>query len=179
MNVLIAFASRHGSTREMANEIAEELRASGVDAELRAAGDVTSITGYDAVIIGSAIYMGRWMSDARHFVDRFQSQLVTVPVWLFSSGPLGAEHPQPAGDPSSLPEMIERTHAREHRMFSGKLDRNQLGLRERAITRMVKAPEGDFRDWDAIHSWARDIAMSLHMPYGNVDATLTATTDHR
>lgn len=161
MNALVAVASKHGSTHEIANAITEGLRAAGLSADLRKAQDVTSIGDYDAVIIGSAIYMGGWMPEARDLIERFESRLATLPVWLFSSGPLGTDDPQPAGDPSQLPDLIEKTHAREHRIFTGKLDRNDLGLGERMITRMVHAPDGDFRDWEAIHAWAREIVARL------------------
>src|SRR5688500_5163106 len=105
MRVLVAGASKHGSTREIAKAIAEELRAAGLDADLRDAGNVTSLAGYDAVVLGSAIYMGRWMPEAKHLVERFQPQLAALPVWLFSSGLLGADDPQPAGDPGEIPGM--------------------------------------------------------------------------
>ena len=161
MKVLVTGASKHGSTREIADGIAEELRAAGLKADLCDAGSVTGIDGYDAIIIGSAIYMGSWMSDAKHLVERFQPHLASLPVWLFSSGPLGADDPQPAGDPSGVPDLIEQTHARGHRVFTGKLDHGDLGFGERMITKMVHAPEGDFRDWEAIRSWAREIAVEL------------------
>lgn len=161
MRALVTVASKHGSTRDIANAIAEVLRAAGLDADLSDASDVTSIDCYDAVVIGSAVYMGGWLSEAKQLVERFQPQLAARPVWLFSSGPLGDEEPQPDGNPSGLPELIEQTHARGHRIFTGKLDRDSLGIGERLITRMVHAPEGDFRDWDAIRGWARGIATEL------------------
>jgi menaquinone-dependent protoporphyrinogen oxidase len=105
--------------------------------------------------------MGNWMPEARHLVERYQPQLATLPVWLFSSGPLGDDDPQPADDPTRLPTLIEQTHARGHRVFTGKLDHAELGFGERMITKMVHAPEGDFRDWDAIRGWAREIAADL------------------
>lgn len=161
MKILVTEASRHGSTRDIADAIAEELRDAGLDADLLDAGSVTNIDGYDAVVIGSAIYMGGWMPDARRLIERFEAQMQALPVWLFSSGPLGDDNPQPAGDPPQVPGLIERSGAREHRVFTGKLDRESLGFGERMIAKMVHAPEGDFRDWDAIRSWAREIAAEL------------------
>ena len=161
MKVLVAGASKHGSTREIANRIAVELCAAGLDADLSDAGSVMSLDGYDAVVLGSAIYMGSWMPEAKHLVERFQPRLAVLPVWLFSSGPLGTDDPQPAGDPGQIPGLIEQTQARGHRVFTGKLDRAELRFGERMITKMVHAPEGDFRDWDAIRSWAREIAADL------------------
>jgi menaquinone-dependent protoporphyrinogen oxidase len=163
MKILVTEASRHGSTREIAEAITEELRSSGLDADLRDAGSVTSLDGYDAVVIGSAIYMGGWMVEAKQLVERFDAQLRERPVWLFSSGPLGSDDPQPAGDPAQVPELIERTNARGHHTFTGRLDRDSLGFGERMITKMVHAPEGDFRDWQAVRGWAQEIAAALQV----------------
>jgi menaquinone-dependent protoporphyrinogen oxidase len=164
MNILVAVASRHGSTHEIAGIIAEELGKRGQSVHVRGAADVEDATPYDAVIIGSAIYMGNWLPEARNFVERNQARLATVPVWLFSSGPLGEEQPQPQGDPAHLDELMRSTGAREHRIFVGKLDKHRLGVAERLVARMVKAPEGDFRDWEVIRGWAGDIADALQSP---------------
>lgn len=161
MKILVAVASRHGSTREIADAIADELRASGHAVARRDAHDVDLDDAYDAAIVGSAIYLGSWLADARQFVTRNRARLATVPVWLFSSGPLGADHSQPKENPIHLAELMQLTGAREHRIWVGKLDRSQLGLGERLIARMVRAPEGDFRDWGAVRAWAREIALVL------------------
>ena len=161
MHVLVVVASRHGSTLEVAQAIAEELRGAGQEVDLRAADEVASLDPYQAVVLGSAVYVGNWLPEARRFVEQHGAQLETRPVWLFSSGPLGAEDPKPAGDPTRLPELMQATRARDHRIFAGRLDRHELGLGERIVTRAVGAPEGDFRDWEAIRGWARQIAASL------------------
>ena len=153
--VLITVASKHGATRGIADAIAEELRRRGLDAEVR------DIGGYDAVILGSAVYMGKWLPAARELADREREVLAGLPVWLFSSGPLGHEHPQPEGEPAQLDQLLAQTNARGHRIFAGELDRSELGAGERLLARMVKAPEGDFRDWDAIRAWAGEIADAL------------------
>jgi menaquinone-dependent protoporphyrinogen oxidase len=161
MNVLVAVASRHGSTEEIAQTIADTLRAAGLQVDERRVNEVRSIEGYQAVILGSAVYLGNWLPEARQFLERRRPRLATIPVWLFSSGPLGAEGPKPRGDPAKLPELIEATHARAHHIFVGKLDPHDLGFGERLITRAVHAPAGDFRDWDAVRTWAKDIAATL------------------
>jgi len=74
---------------------------------------------------------------------------------------VGREDPQPKGDPGHLDALMQATQARGHRMFVGKLDRESLGFGERLMTTAVKAPEGDFRDWDVIRSWAQGIASAL------------------
>jgi menaquinone-dependent protoporphyrinogen oxidase len=164
MNILIAVASRHGSTREIADTIAQELATSGHTALVRDAGEVTSLEPYDAAVVGSAIYMGNWLPVAREFVQRNKDTLSTIPVWLFSSGPVGEADPQPKDDPRHLEDLMQASGAREHRIFVGKLDKSNLGFGERLAVKVVKAPEGDFRDWEAIRDLARGIASALATP---------------
>src|SRR5262249_13648974 len=128
VNILIALATRHGSPREIPEARPGELPAAGHPAELREAGDFDDGVGYDAVVVGSAIYMGDWLPEARAYVERNRALLATVPVWLFSSGPLGRDDPQPKDDPRHLAGMVGETGARGHRIFVGKLDVNRLGL---------------------------------------------------
>ena len=159
--VLVAVASKHGATREIAERIAGELQGAGLDVDLRAADAVDAVAPYDAVVLGSAVYMGHWLDAARTVVHEHARDLSGKPVWLFSSGPVGAP-PRPADDEAvDLREIIEATGAREHRLFSGRLDRDALGFGERALTRAIRAAEGDFRDWTAIGEWAREIAAAL------------------
>jgi menaquinone-dependent protoporphyrinogen oxidase len=164
MNILLAVASRHGSTLEIGERIAQELRSVGYSVDVRDVEGASTIEHYGAAVVGSAIYMGAWLPEARQFVERNRTWLADIPVWLFSSGPLGQDDPQPHGEPAHLDELIRTTHARAHRIFVGKLDKSSLGLGERLITRVVKAPEGDFRDWETIRAWAREIADALAPP---------------
>lgn len=161
MNILTIVASKHGSTREIADAIGEELKQNGHQTDVYDAKQAPPPTDYDAVIIGSAIYMGSWMGDARDYVVDNQSALANLPVWLFSSGPLGAENPQPTEPPAQLDELMTQTAARGHQLFVGKLDKESLGMGEKLIAKAVKAPYGDFRDWPAIRAWAGDIAAAL------------------
>jgi menaquinone-dependent protoporphyrinogen oxidase len=161
MKVLVTVATKHGSTGEIAEVIADELRTSGLEVDLLAANVVPDIAEYDAVVLGSAVYTGGWLPAARRFAHANREALRRLPVWLFSSGPIGADEPKPLGDPAEIPELVEVTQAREHRVFAGKLDKRSLGLAERLVTRVVEAPEGDFRDWEAVRDWSRGIALSL------------------
>ncbi len=149
---------------EIAEAIARELRGAGHAVDVRDADDAPPAEGYDAVVIGSAVYMGTWLPAARQFVERNQATLATLPVWLFSSGPLGQDQPHPPGDPARLAELMAATGARGHRIFVGKLDTSQLSFGERLVVKMVKAPVGDFRDWEVIRAWARQIAGALPAP---------------
>src|SRR5689334_2159240 len=131
MKVLIAVASKHGSTREIAEAIGEELRSAGLEVDLKNVADVVQLRGYVAAVLGSAIYAGNWLPEAKAFAQRFHAELGTLPVWLFSSGPLGAPNPQPHDDPDKMAMPMKDVAVRDHRIFVGKLDPSELGLAER------------------------------------------------
>ena len=160
MHILIAVGSRHGSTREIAGCIAKELEGAGHTTVIHNVREKVEVGSYDAAVIGSAVYMGKWLAEARDFVQRNQAILTTVPVWLFSSGPLTAND-LPKSDPAHLAELMGESGAREHRNFVGRIDRNDLGRGEKLVMTMVRPPEGDFRDWDSIREWAHEIAIGL------------------
>jgi menaquinone-dependent protoporphyrinogen oxidase len=162
MRVLITAATRHDATREIAEAIGAGLVERGMDAETRAIDEVTDLAGYDAVVLGSAVYMGRWLKSAHEFAERNVADLGAVPVWLFSSGPLGDPgHLIPEGEPAEVAELTELTGALGHCVLAGRLDRAKLGVLERATVRAVHAPEGDYRQWDAIRAFADEIAKQL------------------
>jgi len=171
MNVLLAVASKHGGTRGIGDAIVAELRVRGIAADVRGVDEALPVDGYDAVIVGSAIYLGNWLPEARRFVESFRGELAAVPVWLFSSGPLGADAPPPKGNPDHLVELMTTSGARGHRLFVGSLDKRKLGFGERLAATLVHAPEGDFRDWAAIRGWAREIATALRPATVHVGAT--------
>jgi menaquinone-dependent protoporphyrinogen oxidase len=163
MKVLVAAASKHAATQQIAEAIGEELTARELDVTVAHVEDVTSIAEYDAVILGSAIYLGKWMKPAKQFVIRHAAELATRPVWLYSSGPI--PRPEAKADYSldrrEGDELANAIRAREHRLFFGKLDRKRLSLIERGPARMAKLPDGDFRPWDEIEIWAAGIADAL------------------
>jgi menaquinone-dependent protoporphyrinogen oxidase len=160
MKILVSAASRHGSTTEIAQAIGEALTSAGIEADVRKPEDVSTVAPYDGVIIGSGVYAGRWLGPAKALIERDAAALSSRPVWLFSSGPLG-DDTKPAYDPKQVAEMVEKTHAVEHRQFAGKVDRRQLGIAERAIFAVVRVPDGDFRQWAAIRNWASEIAVAM------------------
>ena len=160
MKVLVTAATRHGATDEVARTVAEVIGEAGHFTAVVAPEAVTSVDAYDAVVIGSAVYYGRWMEPAVEVVRRHSAGLVSRPVWLFSVGPIG-DPPKPDADPAELPEMLEATRAREHRRFPGRLDKRGLSLGEKVIVTGLRAPEGDFRPWPEIREWARAVAASL------------------
>jgi menaquinone-dependent protoporphyrinogen oxidase len=160
MHVLVTAASKHGATSGIAEAVAETLRGAGLAVDVLPPEDVSAIERYDAVILGSAVYAGRWVDSARAFVDRHAPALLTRPVWLFSSGPIG-DPPKPVEEPPEVAANVERLAARGHRVFAGRLEREELGFLERTVTRALRAPDGDFRDWEAIRAWASEIATDL------------------
>jgi menaquinone-dependent protoporphyrinogen oxidase len=160
MRVLVAAASKHGGTTEIAQAIGNALTLARLETEVRPIEEVTTLESYDAVILGSGVYMGRWLEPAKRFVERNGTALATRPVWLFSSGPLG-DPPKPTAAPTDVLSLIETTHARDHRVFPGVMDKGTLGMGERAIVATVRAPAGDYRPWDEIHAWALGIARDL------------------
>ncbi len=159
MKVLVTVASKHGSTDEIGHAIAERLRARGLEvAEQRPNGP--PLEGIDAVVIGSAVYAGRWLSPARSFIRAHLAELRQLPVWVFSSGPVGTP-PKPAEEPPEGIELAELVHARGHRTIVGRLDPAALGLGERALARLIGASTEDRRDWESIDRFADEIADEL------------------
>lgn len=160
MRVLVTATSKHGATAEIARAVGEALREAQLEADVLAPDEVDGLEGYDAVVLGSAVYMGRWLDPAKRFVERNRRLLLTRPVWLFSSGPLG-DPPKPDEEPVDVAGLREATGARDHRIFPGRLAKRGLGLAEKAIVTAFRAPEGDFRSWDEIRAWATAIAHTL------------------
>lgn len=170
MRLLVTAASRHGSTAEMAERIGAVLRAQladgpGARVDVVPAGVVVDLDGYDAFVLGSAVYMGRWLDSALRVSRRYGRDRRDRPMWLFSSGPVG-DPPKPDQQPVDVGSVVRVTRAREHRLFAGVLDRHRLGFGERAVVAALRAPYGDFRDWAAIEGWARDIAAELRASSG-------------
>jgi len=158
MRVLVTAATKYGATGEIAEAIGQELRERGLDATVGPPEEAGNVDGYDAVVLGSAVYAGHWLKAARELVDRQRDALAARPVWLFSSGPVG-DPPKPEEDP--VAGLVAATGARDHRVFAGRLLRKQLGFADKAIAVALQVPDGDFRDWTAIREWAAGIADAL------------------
>jgi menaquinone-dependent protoporphyrinogen oxidase len=165
MTVLVSAATKHGATGEIAKRIGADLAGRGIEVEVKRPQDVTDISSYEAVVLGSAVYFGNWMKEARTFLDTHADELAARPTWLFASGSVTGDPPV-ADDPNALrPSLAETlvsvTHAREHKLFAGKLDTSRLSLPERLPVRMARGREGDWRDWEDVDEWARAIADEL------------------
>jgi len=164
--ILVTVASKHGATAEMATAMAgylqdspagraSLLRAVAVPVERR-----PDPADYDAVVLGSGVYAGRWLEPARHYAAEHSAALRRRPVWLLSSGPIG-EPPFPPDEPHDVEPILAIVGARGHRTFPGRLDKALLGIGERAMVTAMRAPVGDFRDWAALRAWAEEIADQL------------------
>ena len=159
--IWVVATSKHGSTGEVADAVADELRRAGHDVERKDADQVHGFEGADAVVLGSPIYGGRWLEAGRRLLSDQAEALAARPVWLFSVGPLGDPPKPDEPEPQEVVRSATEIGAREHRVFTGRLDRSELGRGERLMVRAVHAPEGDFRDWEEIRLWARSIADAL------------------
>jgi menaquinone-dependent protoporphyrinogen oxidase len=160
MRILVVVASRHGATWDIGEVVTDALVSRGHLVDQRAPEDVDSVEGYDAVVLGSAVYLAHWMASAREFADRFADQLVSVPVWMFSSG-LATQPAASANSPHELMALRDRIGARGHRSFRGRLDRALLTFAERAAIAGARAREGDHRDMAAVRAWALGVADDL------------------
>jgi menaquinone-dependent protoporphyrinogen oxidase len=159
--VLVAHAGKHGSTAEIAQAIAEELSRQGIEAECRRAGEVKDLDGYDAVVLGSAVYMKRWQPEARKLLRKHADELAERPFWIFSSGPFG-DHPDLAwSEPPRVVAKAEQLGARDHVIFGGRLPAEPSGFMERALVRDTPPDYTDLRDWHEIRAWATGIAAAL------------------
>ncbi len=158
MAVLVAYASKHGATQGIAERIGQTLRQHGLSAEVRDAGSVADMGEYEAVVLGSAVYFGSWMREATELARRNRETLTKLPVWLFSSGPVGDTT---LPEPKEIAEWRATLAPRDHHEFAGALQASGLGFTERVITKVMKASSGDFRDWDEVDAWAQSIARAL------------------
>jgi menaquinone-dependent protoporphyrinogen oxidase len=160
--ILVAYASKHGATEGIARHIAERLTERGEQAHARSVTQIGALDDPEAVVLGSAVYAGSWRKEAVDFVEHHGDELARIPVWLFSSGPLGDHVVDEEEQPKQLAEIRERISPRGHQMFFGALDRSKLSFGERMIVKAVRAPDGDYRNWEDISAWTDGIAVSLH-----------------
>jgi len=162
IQVLVAYATKYGATAEIAEKIGQVLRQAGVPTDVLPADRVSDLSSYKAVVLGSAVYIGRWRKEAATFLKANEKVLAEQMVWLFSSGPTGEGEPVELAQgwrfPGKLQPIADRIQPRDIALFHGAVDVKKLNLIEKWMIKGVKASIGDFRDWDAITSWATAIA---------------------
>ena len=165
ITVLVAYASKYGSTREIAEKIGLVLKDAGFAVDVLPADRVTDVGPYRAVVLGSAVYIGGWRKAAARFLKANEKALAGKPLWLFSSGPTGRGDPVELVKgwrfPKALQHIADRVRPLEVVVFQGAAFPEKLGTIGRWMMKNVKAPLGDFRDWDAISAWAGSIAARL------------------
>ncbi len=162
LRMLVAYSSVHGSTAEVARAVALTLCRAGIEADVLPVAEVQDVTGYDGVVLGSAVYGGKWRVDALQFVDRFSPELRERDVWLFQSGPLG--HSAQAimrSLPLNVSIFAESVGAKGYATFGGKLDGQGGDPVAKFLARAGFA--GDFRDFGEIRLWVEDVARGTAM----------------
>lgn len=151
MSVLVTYASKHGSTREVAEAVADRLAAAGLAVDVCEAADVDEIGAYAGVVLGGSLYMGRWHADAIRFLRRFEDDLAGRSLAVFALGPKTLAASDVAGSRAQLDAALARVPAvRPDRIaiFGGVIDPSRLRFP------LNRIPASDARDWDAIAAWA-------------------------
>jgi menaquinone-dependent protoporphyrinogen oxidase len=165
MKLLVTYASKYGSTAEIAEVIGKELRKRDYEVEVKPADQVDRPESYDGFVIGSGVYAGSWMKPAAKFLQSNQELLAARPVWLFSSGPTGQGDPNELMDGWTFPENLEKVRQaikpKDVILFHGNLDLDKLNFAEKMIVKSVRATVGDYRDWLVVRGWARRIDLDL------------------
>lgn len=163
--VLVAYASKYGATKEIAEKIGQVLEENGLRVDVLPARQAGNPEPYGAVVLGSAAYIGQWRKEASRFVKNNAETLVKKPTWLFSSGPTGegdaVEMMKGWRYPKGLGPFIDLIKPRDITVFHGVLKTEKMNFLEKWVIKNVKSPTGDFRDWDAITRWAVNIAGEL------------------
>ncbi len=163
--VLVTYATKYGSTEEVARAIAETLRESGVAVELLPARNVHSLGGYCAVVLGAPLYMGRMHGDARRFLSANRSDLMKMPIALFMLGPVEKKEKDWVGARQQMEKELTNFPwlspvAKE--ILGGKFDPTKIGFPFNLIPALRKIPASDARDWTAIRAWASELPVALH-----------------
>ena len=155
--ILMAYASRCGSTREIAQAVAQDLRARGLVVDLRPADQVASLAPYRAVALGSAVRFGKWLPESVAFVERHQAALNRLPKAFFTVHMLntGADPASRQARAGYVQPIYARVKPDCDAFFAGKMDMSRLSFTERLLCKMMKGHDADARDWTAIHAWAQ------------------------
>ncbi len=168
--ILVTYATRAGSTVEVAAKIGDALSANGATVDVRPIKNVRDVNGYAAVVIGSAIRMGNWLPEAVEFVKKNQAQLNKAPTAFFTVHLLNAaDDAESRAKREAYTEPVRKIVApKAETFFAGKMEYAKLSLFESMMSKAMKAPEQDLRDWNKIRSWAESLALALNNPQAQV-----------
>jgi menaquinone-dependent protoporphyrinogen oxidase len=157
--ILVAYTSPNGSTAEIAQAVAEELKAAGCTADIAELNRVTTLSGYDGIVVGAPLYMGNLVKDVAKFVGRFREPLASLPVASFAVGltPISERVGNVDHAMECLHNALSPVKPVGTILFAGKLDPAKLGFIQRKMMEIGNVPSGDFRDWNLIAAWARDL----------------------
>jgi len=164
MNVLVAYSSKHGSTAEIAEVIADKIRESGLNVDCKRLSEVESLKDYGAVVLGSALYVNHWRGEASRFLHKHAQELSERLLWVFSSGPVGeSAHQIPSAElePKRIIAKVEALGARQHVVFAGRVPIEPHGPLERVLVLSTPRQFRDRREWVEIRAWAAGIAAEL------------------
>jgi menaquinone-dependent protoporphyrinogen oxidase len=150
--ILVAYATKHGSTQEVAHIVAATMREEGLEVDLRRASEVDDISGYQAIVLGGSIYMGRWHPDARRFLKRHGDTMSRMLLAVFGMGPRTLEADDVAASRAQLEKSLAGVDPRRVAVFGGVVDPAKLAFPFKHM------PAVDARDWKAIEAWADDVA---------------------
>lgn len=163
--VLVTYATKYGATAEIAEKIGQIILQASLQTDVLPIDSVGDLSPYKAIVLGSAVYVGQWRKEAVAFLEANERTMAKLPVWFFSSGPTGEGDPVQLMQGWRFPEaqqpIADRVQPRDIAFFHGVLVMEKLSLAEKLLIKGIKAPVGDFRDWDAITSWAASIAAAL------------------
>lgn len=176
MRVLIGYASRFGSTRDIAVRIADTVRARGCEVDVRSVDEISDVGSYDAVVLGSGVYDGSWTTEATDLVRRHATTLARKRVWLFSVGSFGDRHPVVGSlvrkEPREIGEFERAVHPRGYRVFAGVIDLDRWPTWGRLVFMALGGHAGDNRHWPDIDAWAEEISHELRTTDGGDPGSL-------
>jgi menaquinone-dependent protoporphyrinogen oxidase len=167
---LVAYATKYGATAEIAEKIGEVLAQAGVPVDVLPVNQVKDLDSYGAVVLGSAVYIFHWRKEASRFLKANAKQLAERPLWIFSSGPTGKGDPVELTNgwrfPKALQPLLDSIKPRETVVLHGAIDPGKMKGLEKWMIQKVGAKVEDSRDWEAIASWAKDIASAVSKEFG-------------